>query len=277
VTDIPVADAFKLFLHDDGLAKAAIRATEKLGDNAESFYQATRRAVASHGEEAAKKFVQAFEGLGDEAFDALKNAPAGELDDALDGLAKVAKKGIAPFSLKRILDNPHLYGTAYKRTNLLKDLGELADIPNLKGLDDAIAMLKATNSQAKGFRYEIEGAAWLVRNNHNVVELTRRVSVDWDRWLLGSKTGKTDIDVIVEEGGELICYQFKRSAEALKSLEMNKAWVTKVLKEFKDEGNYSRIRYALPNGIDDLTPVIKEWFESVGILFGGVKAIPHLD
>ena len=102
VTDIPVSDAFKLFMHDEALAKAAIHATEKLGANAESFYQATRRAVATHGEEAAKKFVQAFEGLGDEAFAALKNAPAGELNEALDGLAKVANKGIAPFSLKRI-------------------------------------------------------------------------------------------------------------------------------------------------------------------------------
>lgn len=57
VTDIPVSDACKLFMHDDGLARAAIYATEKLGANAESFYQATRRAVTAHGEETAKKFV----------------------------------------------------------------------------------------------------------------------------------------------------------------------------------------------------------------------------
>jgi hypothetical protein len=278
VTDIPLSTAFKNFLHDDALVNAAVRATEKLGDDAaEAFYQAGRQTFETYGAETAKRFVATFEMLGDEAFDALKNAPAGELSDALEGLAKVANKGIAPFTLTRVLNNSHLYGSAYKRTNLLKDLGELADIPNLKGLEEAISMLKATNAQAKGFRYEIEGAAWLVRNNHNVIELTRRVSVDWKRWFLGSKTGRTDIDVIVEEGGVLLCYQFKRSVEALKSLDMNKAWVKKVLKEFKDEENYSRIRYALPNGVNDLTPSIKGWFEAVGILPDGVKAIPHLD
>lgn len=278
VTDIPVADAFKLFLHDEALAKAAIRATEKLGDNAESFYQATRRAVAAHGEESAKKFVQAFEGLGDEAFDALKNAPASELDDALDGLAKVANKGIAPFTLKRVLDNPSLYGSAYKRTNLLKDLGELADIPNLKGLEEAIAMLKATNAQAKGFRYEIEGAAWLARNEKEVVELTKRVAVVIEN---GAQVVKTDIDVVIREGNNLIYYQFKRSKEALgygeNGLKATKAWVAKAMKDLELEiPDYSRIKYALPEGVT-LPPQIKKWFDSLGQPSIEIVRIPHLD
>ncbi len=265
VTDIPVADAFKLFLHDEGLAKAAIRATEKLGDNAESFYQATRRAVASHGEEAAKKFVQAFEGLGDEAFDALKNAPAGELDDAFDGLAKVANKGIAPFSLKRILDNPHLYGSAYKRTNLLKDLGELAEVPGMNLLVDA---LKSANN--KGFRYELEGAAWLKRSGKIVERLTKQID-------------GTDIDVVVLEGTNLIYYQFKRSNKAFYSgskntaeaLKLAQAWVAKAMRNLGEEATYAQIRYATDASVT-VPRKILDWFNSLDPVIV-VERIPHLD
>ncbi len=276
VTDIPVSDAFKLFMHDDALAKAAVITTEKLGANAESFYQATRRAVGTHGEEAAKKFVQVFEGMGDEALYALKNAPAGELDEALDGLAKVANKAIAPFALRRILDNTYLYGSHYKRTNLLKDLGELADIPNLKGFEEAIAMLKTANAQAKGFRYEIEGAAWLARNEKEVVELTKRVAVVIEE---GAQLVKTDIDVIVLEGGKPIYYQLKRSKEALgygeKGLESSKAWVKKAMADLEVE-DLSRVKYALPENVD-LPPRIKNWFTNVLDDAIVIERIPHLD
>jgi len=196
----------------------------------------------------------------------------------LDGLAKVANKGIAPFGLKRILDNAHLYGSQYKRTNLLKDLGELADIPNLKGLEEAIAMLKASNAQAKGFRYEIEGAAWLARNEKQVVELTKRVAVVIED---GVQVVKTDIDVVIREGNNLIYYQFKRSKNALgygvKGLETTKAWVAKAMKDLELEiPDYSRIKYALPEGVS-LPPQIKKWFDSLGQPSIEIVRIPHID
>jgi hypothetical protein len=276
VTDAPVSDAFKLFMHDEWLAKTAIHATEKLGDNAESFYQGVRRAVAAHGEEAGKKFVQSFEGLGDEAFNAFKNVPAGELDDALDGLAKVANKGIAPILLKTGLDNTYLYGSQYKRTNLLKDLGDLVDTPNLKGLEDAITMLKTNNAQAKGFRYEIEGAAWLARNGKEVVEFTKRVSVVMEA---GADAVKTDIDVVVKEGGKLVYYQFKRSTKALgygeDGLKATKAWIRKAMKDLETE-DFSRIKYALPAGVT-LPPQIASFFSDVLENAVEIVRVPHLD
>lgn len=146
------------------------------------------------------------------------------------------------------------------------DLGELAAIPAIKGLDEAIAMLKTSTTQAKGFRYEIEGAAWLVRHDHVVEELTKRVSVFLDG---ATQVTKTDIDVVVKEGTTLIYYQFKRSVDALgygeKGLKSTKAWVAKAMKDL-DTPDYSRIKYALPNGVS---------------VFGGVDnvvvRIPHLD
>lgn len=278
VTDIPVSDAFKVFVHDDALAKAAVNAAAKLGDNAESFYQGVRKAVASHGEAAGKSFVQTFENLSDEAFAALKEASAAELDEALEGLAMVANKGITPFALSRVLNNTHLYGTAYKRTNLLKDLGELADVPNLKGLESAISMLKTANVQAKGFRYEIEGAAWLARNEKEVVELTKRFSVVLEA---GANAVKTDIDVVIKEGGKLVYYQFKRSTDALgygkNGLEATESWVAKAMKDLELQiPDYSRIKYALPEGVT-IPPQISKWFDALGPPSVEIVRIPHLD
>ena len=277
VSDIPVADAFRLFLHDDSLAKAAVRAFEKLGANAESFYQGVRRAVATHGAEAAKKFVSAFDGLGDEALDSLKNAPAGQLDEALDGLAKVVNKGIDPVTIKIALDNTHLFGTQYKRVNLLKDLGELA---NVKGLDEAAAMLKAVNAQAKGFRYEIEGAAWLARNGKEVVELTKRVAVVLEE---GADVVRTDIDIVILEAGKRIYYQLKRSRSAFvggtrnidEALGKTQAWVAKAFKDLGDGATHEQIRYATDAAVT-VPQKILDWFGSLNpnII---VEIIPHLD
>jgi NOL1/NOP2/fmu family ribosome biogenesis protein len=188
----------------------------------------------------------------------------------------VASKEIAPFTLTRVLNNSHLYGSVYKRTNLLKDLGELADIPNLKGLEQAISMLKAANAQAKGFRYEIEGAAWLARNEKEVVELTKRVAVVVEE---GAQVVKTDIDVIILEGGKRIYYQFKRSKEALgygeNGLEATKAWVKKAMADLGVE-DLCRVKYALPENVD-LPPQIKNWFTNVLDDAIEIIRIPHLD
>lgn len=160
----------------------------------------------------------------------------------------------------------------------MKDMEELADIPNLKGLEDAIAMLKTTNAQAKGFRYEIEGAAWLARNEVEVVELTKRVAVVIEN---GAQVVKTDIDVVIREGQDLIYYQFKRSPDALgygkNGLEATKSWVAKAMKDLELEiPDYSRIKYALPEGVS-IPPQIKKWFGTLGPPSIEIVRIPHLD
>ncbi len=268
VLDIPVADAFKLFMHDEGLARAAIRATEKLGANAESFYQATRRAVAAHGEEAAKKFVQVFEGMGDEALAALKNAPAGELDEALDALAKLAKKGFTPFSITRLMNNKHLYGIAYKRTHLLKDMGVLSEVP---GMESAIKMLKINHRNVKGFRYEIEGAASLSRTEVVIHSISEKVSVLWDDLVemgFGRIFGrKTDIDVITELNGVLTFRQFKSTAAAMKSPKKVAAWCEKARKARGNGlGNYEGLIFHLPpDEIPKIAKSVKKWLDDRNI------------
>jgi hypothetical protein len=277
VLDIPVSDAFKVFMHDADLAKAAVNATEKLGTNAESFYQATRRAVTTHGEESAKGFVQVFEGLGNEAFEALKNAPAGELDNSFDGLAKVVNKGISPFNLKRVLDNPHLYGATYKRTNILKDLGHLA---NVEGIELASKMLQATHPNAKGFRYEIEGAASLGRDGEIIKSITEQVSVVWDdieEIGFGALHGfKTDIDVITGTPGNLVYRQFKSSADSMKSPTKVAAWCEKARKA-RDNlgGDYQGLMFHLPpDEIPKIAKSVRKWLDDRSIPIIPINMMP---
>jgi hypothetical protein len=101
----------------------------------------------------------------------------------------------------------------------------------VKGLGKAVNGLKSTKrfeEATKGFRYEIEGAAQLQRSgSKHVDEMSEGVSVPWVKGDLGAKTGRTDIDVVVIEDNKRICYQFKRSAEALGSLDDVRAWVKK--------------------------------------------------
>jgi len=174
----------------------------------------------------------------------------------------------------------NIYGTAYKQVNLLQDVGMLAS-NNVQGLEMGVRRLRSTKvsvASIKGFRYEIEGAAELVRNKKTVVALSKRVNVPWRKGFLGSITGRTDIDVVVEENGQRIYYQFKRTTGAVGSgaegLQDAKAWVTKGLKDLNAKGQYDRVRYALPNGAADLPNSVETWFNKVGIV---TEAIPSLD
>lgn len=92
----------------------------------------------------------------------------------------------------------------------------------------------------------------------------------------GRKTGRTDIDVVVRDGGNnLIYYQFKRSQEALKSLRECQAWVEKAMRDLAlDPPDYSRVIYALPGGRGNVGSEILDWFDELGI---AVKTIAHVN
>lgn len=189
------------------------------------------------------------------------------MDEALDGLAKVANKGIAPFSLKRVLDNPHLYGSVYKRTHLLKDLGEIAEVP---GLESAIKMLKINHRNVKGFRYEIEGAASLKRGGETIHAITEKVNVIWDDIAeiigsFGANFGsKTDIDVITELNGVFTYRQFKSTAAAMKSPKNVQAWCEKARKARGNPvGNYEGLKFHLPpDEISKISKSVREWLDT---------------
>lgn len=205
--------------------------------------------------------------LSDDAIQALKNSP--HLDDAMDGLARVIDEGINPKLISDALNNPNIFGSAYKQADLLMDLDVLA-VGQVEGLASALKLLKSTNrgaAQTLGFRYEIEGAAFLARGGHEVVEITSRIAPPIpaeELARLGATTSRTDIDVVVREGQELVFYQFKRTPGSLNSLPDVKRWVEKAKAQL-DASDYSQIVYALPNGISDVTPKIKDWFTDTSI------------
>ncbi|MDQ8208061.1 hypothetical protein QEH52_11115 [Coraliomargarita sp. SDUM461003] len=266
------ADSFSKVAVSEELWEASVRSADHLGEN---FSQAVKNAVDDYSELAAKKLVETTAGFSDDVLASLKASP--DLDDALEGLVKVLDEGINPELVKKALNNANVFGSQYRHANLLMDIGEVSTV---KGLDLALDTLKSTArgiNQTKGYRYEIEGAAELVRQGHNVVEFSKRVNVPWDdaAQALG-KTGRTDIDVVVSNGADLFYYQFKRSTIALRTLKHAQAWVTKALLDLDEVGNYSRVIYAMPNGANDLTSTVKKWFDSLNPPITTIS-IQHLD
>ena len=149
------------------------------------------------------------------------------------------------------------------------------DLPaTVQGLAEAVEMLKVANAQAKGFRYEVEGAAWLLRNGHDVVRLTKKVAVD---------LGRTDIDVVVRDGAEIVYYQMKRSRNAFisgsrnvdEALDKAKAWVAKALADLPPGADYNNIRYATDASVT-VPQKILDWFSCLNPSII-VERIPHLD
>lgn len=151
---------------------------------------------------------------------------------------------------------------------MLKDLGELADVP---GLDDALKMLKIDHPNVKGFRYEIEGAASLRRGGENVSSITERISVIWnDIEEIGFEKlyGKnTDIDVVTGTAGNFVFHQFKSTAGSMNSLKKVKAWCEKARKERKNIlGDYSGLEFHVPSDeIPKINSSVRKFLEDFNI------------
>jgi len=274
-SDPAVARAFSTFLHDGALQKVAERAFTELGPE---FTKGVTRGVDAFGPLIGQRMVQAFDGLTDDAIRALKQVPPEQLREALDGLGRLAAQGINPNDVTRMLNNKSIFTASYERANLLRDFGLLAE-RNVVGLDLSVRLLKNRSIQTLGRRYEVEGAAYLVRQNKSVIELSRKVP------LAGSRRIDTDIDVVVMEGDKLVYYQFKRSAAALQS-KFNSGkkglmgWIRKALAHLTKEMDgiavdYSQIRIAIPPGVTIPARIEK----ALNALPGGVGAlierVPH--
>jgi hypothetical protein len=118
----------------------------------------------------------------------------------------------------------------------------------VKGIGDMVNALKSTRKSVRGVRYELEGAAYLIRNAENgeiVTEVTRR-------FLPGLKGG-TDFDVVVERlDGKEVFYQFKSSYDSFKSPMASKikAWIGKVGDHLEISAKEvilrGQVRYAVP-------------------------------
>ncbi len=268
----PFTQIFNRLVTSDETYDLAIRAADKLGDD---FYRAIETISTQVGEQAARTAMETVGRLSDEALDGLKVGGSGA-EAAIVNLGKVASQGLDPATLQRVLDNGNVFSSGYSRANLLDDLGLLID-DGVTGITDAVNSLKQAQKQVLGNRYEIEGAAWLSRMGENVTAMTMRIYDEAGELL-------TDIDVVVEEAGQLIYYQFKRSNAALNSskaatsalpkrsnVDLAQEWVAKALSDLGTT-DYSRIRYAVPDGVT-VPAKIQTWFDEVGVV---VERIPHI-
>lgn len=275
LADNPLAaKSFSSFLHDDTLVRISERAFKEVGG---SFTTVVSRNVDEFGPLIGSRFVQVFDGLGDDAYRALKGLPAHELDEALEGLGRLVVKEVSPADLTRMLNNRAIFTTGYERGHLLRDFGLLANA-GVGGLELSVRLLKSRAVQSLGFRYEVEGAAHLMRSGKNVIELSRKVAQT------GSRRIATDIDVVVMDSSmRLVYYQFKRSEAALRS-NFNRegkglmGWINKALADLMRRGgevSYSQIKIAIPPG----TKIPKAVAERLKALPGGIEAfieyIPH--
>jgi hypothetical protein len=249
-SDPAVARAFSTFLQDGALQRVAERAFKELGPE---FTKGVTRGVDTFGPLVGQRMVQVFDQLGDDAFRALKQLPAEDLGKSLEGLGRLVAKDVNPTEIRRMLDNRSIFTTSYERGRLLQDFGKLAELDVL-GLDIAVETLKNRNIRTLGKRYEIEGAASLARQGHEVHEVTRRVAQT------GSKRIATDIDVVVMQNGKPVYYQFKRSEAALRADFNNdargkglKGWIRKawghLRKTEMQEPSWDQIRVAIPPSV----------------------------
>ena len=258
-----LAQVFKQVITTDELYEGALRAFDRFGPTFFEFVKET----ATNKELGIRSLRSAIAVLGDlpeVAIASLKGSP--KLFRGLIGLVKILKSGVDLQLIKRVLTNCgelRICNKLYTAGHLLDDIGELASV---KGIEDLLKTLKIRNAQAAGFRYELEVAAFLKRAGTEVVELTKRVS---------TTTGKTDIDVVIREGGQLLLLQAKRSANAIRfgkdGLRSAKTWVAKALADL-NTADFGRIRYLVPPGVK-IPPQVSKWFGQAGIR---VDLIPHL-
>ncbi len=259
-----LAQIFKEVLTTDELYEGALRAFDRFGP---TFFEFVRKA-ATNRELGIKGLRSAIAVLGDvpEVVIASLKASPSKVLPGLFGLVKILKAGVDPQLLKRVLTNCgelRICNADYTAGHLLDDLGELA---NIKGIDDLLETLKIRNVQAAGFRYELEAAAHLKRLGTEVVELTKRITTG---------VGNTDIDIVIREGGQLIHFQAKRSADAFRfgkeGLTKAQAWVAKALADLGTT-DIRRVRYLVPPGVR-IPPQVANWFQSIRLR---VDPIPHL-
>lgn len=197
----------------------------------------------------------------------------------LEGAAKAMRAGVGPELLVKILGNNNLFSAGYKRADLLKDLGQLANVKGFSLLADTLSFGNKTvlkvNKGAIGFRWELEATAELSRRGYEVVELTRK-----EYTTVGKNAGKleTDIDALVKIDGKLFYMQMKASSAAvggagtavkgaLGTKAQVQTWANKALGDLRKidpNATLSQIVYVVPKGTK-IPKGIKEWFDDVNV------------
>ncbi|NOZ69219.1 MAG: hypothetical protein GXP46_08265, partial [Deferribacteres bacterium] len=252
--------AFNAFVRSSRTIERAARLQKVMGDEVIDVLVSITNNAELGPKVANKVALTLGRGVDDAVLQGIKDS--GRMSEALEGLAKVLKNRVNPGEIKRALANSNLYSAGYKEADLLVDMGEVAQV---KGLDYLVKTLKQSASQVKGRRYELEVAAWLKRNNYEVVEFSQRIS---KRIASGTKLEGTDIDVVIKNAqGELVYLQVKNGTAAFRygreGLEKERLWVKKAMTDLNTQ-DFKRVQYVVPPGTR-IPPMVDRWFRKTGI------------
>ncbi len=221
VSNPSFGDALTSFRWSDDLVRVATKAHDQLGDQ---FIHAITRLHITQGPDGALQMLKVFDGMKDNVFIGLKSSSA-RFNSIVDELGELLVNDINPKTLTKVLNNPKPFVPGkYEPIDFMEDLVLLSNVKGLEASMHLLTSVRRFQNNTLGFRYEIEGAAELVRRGKVVDELGMKVNVTWGdalKSMFRKATGRTDIDVIVleEVGGETlpVYYQFKRSQKALRS------------------------------------------------------------
>ena len=230
----------KNVLTSEDLIKAAIKATDDLGD---AVFDGLKHvsAFASYGGIAgAQRVLLVLANLSDAAKAELKLIARADFPVLCEHLGLILRSETVDATLlSRVLAKDALFSATYNRFALLRDLRLLSSADRLDVMVRTVAGVKGENF-IRGNLYEIQAAAEIMRNGGTEMKIFREV-VD-----VGA--GRTDIDFIIDG----VYYQAKSGPVTVKQVE---EWVKKVKEHAKDAGNNTPvIKYVMPQSAIDATP-----------------------
>jgi len=234
--------AFQVLKHvltSEDLIKAAIKATDDLGDAVFDGLKHVSAMAFTGGIEGAQRVLLVLANLSDAAKAELKLIAKADFPVLCEHLAFILKSGTVDAALlSKVLGKDALFSKTYGRFALLRDLRLLNSADRLDVMVRAVAGVKGENF-IRGNLYEIQAAAEIMRNGGKEMKIFREV-VD-----VGA--GRTDIDFIIDG----VYYQAKSGPVTVKQVE---EWVKKVKEHAKEAGNNSPvIKYVMPQSAIDAT------------------------
>jgi len=230
----------KNVLTSEDLIKAAIKASDDLGDAVFDGLKHVSAMAVTGGIEAAQRVLLVLANLSDAAKAELKLIAKADFPVLCEHLAFILKSGTVDAALlSKVLAKDALLTATYNRLALLRDLRLLSSADRLDVMVRAVAGATFPNS-IRGNLYEIQAAAAIMRNGGKEMKIFREV--------VNVGAGKTDIDFIIDG----VYYQAKSGPVTVRQVE---EWVKKVKQHAKATGDNSPvIKYVMPQSAIDATP-----------------------
>lgn len=250
----------KNVLTSEDLIRAAIKATDDLGDAVFDGLKHVSAMAVTGGIEAAQRVLLVLANLSDAAKAELKLIAKADFPVLCEHLGFILKSGTVDAALlSKVLAKDALFTATYNRLALLRDLRILHAADRLDVMVRAVAGATLPNF-IRGNLYEIQAAAAIMRAGGGEVKIFRE--------LVKVAAEKTDIDFIING----VYYQAKSGPVDMNQV---KAWVTKATEHGKAAGNAQPVlKYVMPqSAIDATSQKVKDFLEGMNITIVPV-AIP---